>query len=250
MFDDLKLDWDLHIPIQTMSDQALIDARRLDLSIHDKIELGRYIKKRADENNMITPGVEMIMAMPGSTLEDFYNEFDLLYDFEALTDHRYDYMVFPDSEVSNPEYINEFNIKLVEVYSDNIDEDNVECIGPLYKDRKTYFNTISSCYSYTLNEICEMYFMNYAGPQIIEDHYNTYEGEFKVSTFIKCGYRACSILHGFDYIMSEIRDIYDPSTKPKNINTIGHKERTRAITNFIKNNKTLLHCALFEVIYE
>jgi len=250
MFDDLKLDWDLHIPVQTISDQALKDAKRLDLSIEDKIELGKYIKNRAEKHGMISPGLEMIMAMPGSTLDDFYNEFDLLYDFDALTDHRYDYMVFPDCDAADPDYITQHNIELVDVYSDNIDEDNVEHVSPLYKDRRTYFKTMSSSYSYTQEEMCEMYFMNFAGPQLIEDHYDTYESEFKVSTFVKFAYDACTKIPGYEYIMSEIRDIYDPATKPKNINTIHGMERTRAITNFVKNSKLLLSATLFEVIYE
>ena len=246
MFDNLKLDWDLHIPIQTISDEALKVAKRLDLSIEDKIELGKYIKKRAEEHNMITPGLEMIMAMPGSTLDDFYDEFELLYNFEALNDHRYDYMVFPDCDVADPDYIAEYGIELVDVYSDNIDEDNVENVGPLYKDRKTHFKTIASCYSYTREEMCEMYFMNYAGPQFIEDYYDMVKETIDIPAFVEMCYELSKDLIGYDTMMNEIREIYNPESEPRNINEVLLKVRTKALPNFVKNNHPLIMSKLFE----
>ena len=135
-------------------------ADRVDLSTEDKLELSRYINERCQEHGFPVPALELILAMPGSTLEDFYNEMEVIWNFQAWGSFRHDYMFLPDSRLNSQEYKDKYDIKTVEVYSDIVDEDGSDNWNSLYKNKKTYFKTISSCHSFTKEEMMEMWFMN------------------------------------------------------------------------------------------
>jgi len=250
MFHEAGISWDLHIPIQSISNTAMEVASRTDLSLQGKIELGKYIKQKAISHGYERPGVEMIMGMPGVVLEDFYKEYELLLDFEALSDHRYDYMVLPDSEAASLAYITQHKIVLVDVYSDNIDEDNVSNVGPLYKHRKSYFQTISSCFSYTMEEMCEMFFMNYAAPTLVSNHYNVLNQHTNIVLFLKTCFLVVSQLDDFSPIWDEICDIFNPRTPPKNINMLNKKVRVDAISDMLNNNRLEITSNLFHQLNE
>ena len=110
---------------------------RVDLSAQDKLELSRHIKLRCSEQKLPPPHMELILGMPGSTIKDFYDEFEIIWNFGAHGLSRYDYMVLPDSTISNPQYLEKYNIQTVEVYTDLIDEDCVDNWKSLYKNRRT-----------------------------------------------------------------------------------------------------------------
>jgi hypothetical protein len=234
------------LSIQTSSDEAIKIAKRTDLSFDDKIKLSEHIFKRFKEGYITTPTLELIMGMPGSTIDDFYKEFDMLYNFQSWNSYRHDYMFLPDAEISRPEYLKKYGIELVEVYSDLIDEDSVDNFNSFYGKRKSYFKTISQCFSFTNDEICEMFFMNQAGNWILKEvYYSGFESLFSPSEFTKKSYQILKKLDGFSEIYSDIKEIYNVDSEPKNIKRILNGKRNEVIVNFLKNNKIFLTNEMF-----
>ncbi len=248
LFHKVNVAKNLRISIQSISDEALKVAKRVDLSLPDKIELGRYIVELSSKSESVKPGVELILAMPGSTLEDFYKEYILLQEFDSLRDYRYDYMVLPDSEAADPEYCSQHGIELVDVYSDSMDGDNdgesTDGVG-LYRNRKLKFKTIASCYSYTRSDMCEMYFMNYASPDLIDNFYCENKN-ISIDMFLKTCYRVICEMSSFSQILFEVQDLLDPQTPAKNCNSLLNLPRLEAIQDIIRKNKRQLSDKLNE----
>ena len=92
------------VSIQSISDEAMKISKRVDLSCEDKLELSRHIEKRCREEGFPVPALELILAMPGSTLQDFYDEIEVIWNFKAWASFRHDYMFLPDSELNATEY--------------------------------------------------------------------------------------------------------------------------------------------------
>ena len=96
-------------------------AKRVDLSFDEKVMLSEHIHKKCLEGFIVPPSIELIMGMPGSTIDDFYN------------DHEYDP---EDTSIDSSEFSS--------------------WIGDLSKITKTYAMMIESL---DLNE--NYYFKNY-----------------------------------------------------------------------------------------
>lgn len=245
MFYDAGISWDVHIPIQSISEAAMKVSNRTDLTLADKIELGKYIKKMAEDHGYTRPGIEMIMAMPGSTLDDFYNEYELLMDFQALGDHRHVYMVLPDSEAASSEYVAAHDLELVDVYSDALDEDNASVGNSLYKHRKSHFKTIASSFSYSREDMHQMFFMNYAAPKLINEFYYLCS-TMAVADFVRLCYAAISNMPEFAQIAAEVEDIFDPATPARNISRLQGKIRTVAVDEFVDEHSGIITAAIME----
>jgi radical SAM superfamily enzyme YgiQ (UPF0313 family) len=233
-----------NISIQSLSDEAMTVAKRLDLSCSDKLKLGKYIHEKCHEEGYPIPSLEFILAMPGSTIKDFYDEFDVIADFKSWGTVRHDYMFLPDTELCNPNYLKNYNIKLVEVYTDLVDEGGVENKNTLYKNKRNYFKTISECYSFTKQEMVEMFIMNIAGPFLLKEYHHMFD--MKASDFIKRCYLLFKELKEFEDLEKEVINIFDTNTKPKSIKKIGGQLRNNYIQTFIKKYDLLIRSEFFE----
>jgi len=236
------------VSIQSISDEAMKVAQRVDLSTQDKLELSRHIEKRCREEGFPVPALELIFAMPGSTLEDFYNEVEIIWNFKAWGSFRHDYMFLPDSTLNDPDYKNEYQIRTVEVYSDIVDEDGIDNWQSLYKDKKTYFKTMLSCYSYTEEELKEMWFMNNATNYLLENFYGHVEEVASPQDFAKACYAVISGLEDFKPIRAEIDDIFDPNTPARSIRTLQGKFRVDAICDMIDLNFTIIKSEVLSIL--
>lgn len=236
------------VSIQSISEEAMRVAKRVDLSTADKLELSRHIEKRCREEGFPVPALELILAMPGSTIQDFYNEMEIIWNFKAWGSTRHDYMFLPDSSLSNADYMDQYKISTVKVYTDLVDEDGVDNWQGLYKDRKNYFYTIRSCYSFTENEMYEMWFMNHAGNKLLEELYPIFCSSVTPSEFGQACYKILKLLPGFDEIHNYIVDLLDPDTNPKSIKRINNQLRTEVIHNFIDSVKPMLVSELYTLI--
>jgi putative methyltransferase len=236
-----------NISIQSISDVAMKVAKRTDMKVADKIKLGKYMRDLCLKYDY-HPGMELIMAMPGSTLDDFYAEWELFYDLGAWGSWRYDLMALPDSEISDPVYQEIYDIELVDVYTDNVDEQDIANEGGLYKNRRTFYKTVASSYSFTRAEVCQMFFMNYAGNTLIREHYDSFKDDINVPDFARKCWNILQRLEGFQEIFDEVTDILNPDTPPRNINTIGGVVRTDAIPNFVNKHRLEIMNALFSEI--
>jgi hypothetical protein len=233
------------VSIQSISDEAMRVSKRVDLSTEDKLELSRHIEKRCREEGFPVPALELILAMPGSTIDDFYKELDVIWNFKAWGSFRHDYMFLPDSALSDPTYIAQYNIETVEVYSDLADEAGIDNWGSLYKAKKNYFRTISSCYSFTRAEMVEMWIMNHAGNKLLQDIYPAFEDKITASDFGKQCYETLKLLPEFNSIYSYVVDLFDPATPVKSIKRINNRLRTDVINEFIDNAAPILYSNVF-----
>jgi len=233
-----------NISIQSISDEAMKVAKRTDMKVSDKIKLGKYMRDLCAKYDY-HPGMELIMAMPGSTLEDFYAEWELFYDLGAWSSWRYDLMALPDSEISDPVYQEIYAIELVDVYTDNVDEQDIANTGGLFKNRRTFYKTVASSYSFSREDVAEMFFMNFAGNNLIREMYDLFKDSVTVSQFAKHCWEILKTVDGFDEIYAEVKDILNPDTPARNINTINGVVRTEAIPRWVASNKLLIMNELF-----
>jgi len=224
------------VSIQSISETAMKIADRTDLSTKDKIELSRYIKERCKEKHYPIPAIELILAMPGSTLQDFYDEMTIIWNFQAWTSFRHDYMFLPDSKLNSVEYKEKYGIKIVEVYSDIVDEDGIDNWNSLYKNKKTYFKTMQSCFSFTKEEMHEMWFMNNAGNYLLKNIYVDIQDYIDPPTFGRECYKIISELPDFQPIYTEIVDIFDENTEPKSIRKLQGRFRTTVVEEMLEKN--------------
>ena len=233
------------VSIQSISEEAMKLADRVDLSTENKLELSRYINQRCEEHGFPIPALELILAMPGSTLEDFYNEMEIINNFKAWGSFRHDYMFLPDSRLNSADYKMLHNIETVEVYSDIVDEDGTDNWNSLYKNKKTYFHTIRSCNSFTHHEMHQMYFMNNAANYLLKNIYPIFDEIISPQGFTKECFCVIINLDGWEGIYTEIEDIFCPSTPPRSIRQLGGKFRVDTIEEFLEKNRPILISELF-----
>lgn len=233
------------VSIQSISEEAMKLADRVDLSTENKLELSRYINQRCKEYGFPIPALELILAMPGSTLEDFYNEMEIINNFKAWGSFRHDYMFLPDSRLNSEAYKKEHQIETVEVYSDIVDEDGTDNWNSLYKNKKTYFHTIRSCFSFNEQEMHQMYFMNNSANYLLKNIYPIFDEIISPQGFTKACFYVIINLDGWEGIYTEIKDIFDPTTPPRSIRQLGGKFRVDTIEEFLEKNRPILISELF-----
>jgi len=236
------------VSIQSISDEAMKIAKRADLSFEDKIKLSEHIHKRCHEEGYPVPAIELIMGMPGSTLDDFYAEWEIMWNFKAWTSYRHDYMFLPDSDLTQKDYLEKYDIKLVEVYSDLIDEFGVDNQNSLYKNKRTYFKTISSCYSFTNEEMCEMWIMNLAENKLLEQIYPMFEQFMKPNVFGKYCFDIISSMEEFPIIFEQVKNLLDPKTEAQNIKRLNGRLRNLVVDELIENNKPIIISEMFKFL--
>lgn len=238
-----------NISIQSLSEEAMRVSKRTDLSLSEKIELSRYINERCHQEGYPIPSLEFILGMPGSTIEDFYKEFEIIWNFQSWGTIRHDYMFLPDTQLYNKNYLDLYQIKLVEVYTDLVDEDGVENLNSLYSNKKNYFKTVSSCYSFTNEEMCEMFLMNLAGPILLKKYYDKFK-KVSVEIFIKDCFFIIREFYDFEKIYFQIKDIFNPESESKSIKKLNGKLRNITIQEFLDKYDILIYNKLLQKFYQ
>jgi len=228
------------VSIQSISEEAMRIADRVDLSTEDKLELSRYINKRCAENNFPIPALELILAMPGSTIQDFYDEMEIIWNFKAWGSFRHDYMFLPDSTLNSDDYKKKYAIETVEVFSDIVDEDGIDNWNSLYNNKKSHFRTIKSCFSFTEEEMKEMWLMNNTANYLLKNVYANYEAYMSPGEFIKECYNVISQLDDFAPIRQEIDDIFNPNTPPRSIRQLCGQFRVDTIEILLNKNLLII----------
>jgi putative methyltransferase len=228
-----------NISIQSISDEAMKVAKRSDLGFNDKIKLSQYIQKKCSNHNYPYPNIEMILAMPGSTLDDFYQEMDLLWNFNSRNE-RYDYMVLPDSEINKKTYQELYSIKTVDVINDMVDEESRVDESPLYKNKKMLFKTVVSCHSFTIEEFKEMWFMNICTEHLLYKIYPMFKSLTIPSKFTKMCYDILVNINDYSEIKNYIDDLFNDLSAPKSIKKINDKFKKNTIDEFLTKNKSIL----------
>ena len=239
------------VSIQSASDQAMKDANRVDLSLDDKIALSEHINQRCVKEGYPKPPVEMILGMPGSTIDDFYKEYEIYWNFRSLGSWRHDYMFLPDSELSAPDYIEKHKIETVECFTDVIEEGGATNRHSMYRNMTTVFRTIASCYSYTREEFHEMWFMNICGNILLQNHYHMFENQLSPGEFCRLAYQVAKNHPEFPAIHAEIVDILSPETPTRSLKKINGKSRLDAVMDMFTGdeNEALFINEMFMLAY-
>ena len=235
------------VSLQSVSEEAMKVANRIDLSLEDKIKLSMHIRKRCHEQDFPVPAIELILAMPGSTLEDFYNEFSILWNFKAWTSYRHDYMFLPDSDLSHPEYIKKYKIEMVDVYTDLVDEDGVDNLNGMYRNERHHFKTISSHYSASRQDVVEMFVMNMCGNYLLENFYEYFQTSLTPSEFGKQCFYILKSFDEFNILLDEVSDILNPNTPVKNIKRINGEIRYEAAHKVLRKYHKIILSELFSL---
>jgi hypothetical protein len=163
---------------------------------------------------------------------------DIIWNFQAWGSFRHDYMFLPDSRLNSEEYKKKYDIKTIEVFSDIVDEDGSDNWNSLYKNKKTHFHTILSCFSFTQEDMLEMWFMNNAANFILKNWYD--ETLMPAPIFAKLCYEVIYTLDEFKPLHEEIKDKFNPNTPPQSIRQLGGKFRVETIEEFLKENKIFI----------
>lgn len=236
------------VSIQSISKEAMKVVNRVDLDLEDKLELARHINQRCNKEGYPKPPVELILGMPGSTIDDFYNEYEIYDNFKSYGSWRHDYMFLPDSELTDPAYIEKYKIETVECWTDVVEEGGANNRYGMYRGLRSYFKTIASCYSFTREEMHEMWFMNVCGNILLQRHYDTFREVLTPGQYCRLCYQVIrDCIPGFDIVHENIIDILNPDTPPRGLKRIiGNKSRLECIMELVTgDNETILLNELF-----
>lgn len=233
-----------NLSVQTFSKVALTNAQRPDLDLEQQFELVEYIRQKvidehgeeffdkSAEDIAEIASVEFIMGMPGSTKEDFYQEYSMMEMLGSWVDGRFDYNYLPNTIASTSEDLEKFGVVLTPVYTKSI------------FNTKNHFYTISHCYSYSQEEMYEMFFMNLAGKYLRQNVYDLVSEYVDIVQFMKDCYPIISKFDDFDFVQNQIVryfDINEPSDFFNFMDLDGqYKYKATVISNYIKKNEKLL----------
>lgn len=232
----------LQTAIQTISPKAIKVAKRVDMSIEDKLKISEYTAKLT---NSSATDVELILGMPGSTLDDFYAEYELHWKGKSNS-IRYIYMVLPDAEVSSPEYLLKHKINLVDVlHRYNNPEGSVN----LYADRYVAHKTISSCFSYTQEEMQQMWVMNYLGIELLPVLYPAYEKVISAPEFMRVCWEAIKTLEEYEELWGQAKNLFDQNTPAMPVEYMCNEYYLGYAQRFIIKNKDALNSYLYNLLH-
>lgn len=159
-----------NMALQSVSEEALKNIQRTDILLQDNIRLARKFKAKGVEHIK----TELIIGIPGSTLDTFYEEMNLFQEFDSWFIPRNILTILPNSEMGTPEYQEKFSIKTVEVGStENEESDMVHVSNSVISKYRSNLDIVIETYSYTAEDWKEMFFMNRAqrvlGPLVPEN---------------------------------------------------------------------------------
>ena len=213
-------EWDV-VPIlsmQTASELAIKNTNRVDLSAKDKLKLAEHCNNRRKELNLEPVATDFILGMPGSTVDDFYSEYEIMWKLDDYLNSKYIYMILPDTEVSHPDYLKKHNIELVKVNADFYNA--VRPAENLYKNRTVEYYTISSCSTLNKNQRCEIWIMNFVANDILKIYYQQFQSQVSTKDFMKHVWYIIKTLPFFLELWDYAQDLFDPATPSRNVEPV------------------------------
>lgn len=156
--------------LQSIKQESLNNVKRPDITLEENVYLAN--KYRSKYN--VPVKVELILGLPGNTLESFYEEMDLFQKFDSWFWPRNIFNVLPDSEAAKPEYQKKHSMVVVDAgVMENEEQDITYISDSVISKFRSNTKIVVETYSFTKEEYKEMYFMNRAqrvlGPMIPKD---------------------------------------------------------------------------------
>lgn len=146
--------------IQSVSQVALDNVKRKDITLEENIAMA----KRFREKYGIIVKAELILGLPGSTINDFYYEMDVIQETYGWDWPRAPFSILPQTEAANKFYQALHKIKTVRVGVSENEEQDITYISndSVLSKYKSYQDIVISTTSFTTDEWKEMFFMNKA----------------------------------------------------------------------------------------
>lgn len=159
-----------YMALQSIEKDALDNAKRLDIPLEKNIELAE--KYRSKYN--VPVKVELILGLPGNTIDSFYKEMDLFQKFDSWFWPRNIFNVLPDTEAAKPLYQRLHKMTVVDAgVMENEEQDITSTVDSVISKFKSNTRIVVESYSFTKDQFKEMFFMNRAqrilGPLVPAD---------------------------------------------------------------------------------
>jgi len=156
--------------IQAYDKQILKNVKRTDITFEENFKLS----KKYREKYGIQTKVELILGLPGYTLDIFYKEMDLYQEANGWFWSRNIFALLPDSEASSVFYRKLHKLKTAFVGSmDNEEQDVTYISNNILSKYRSPVELVIGSNSFTPEEWTQMYFMNRAqrvlGPMLAKD---------------------------------------------------------------------------------
>jgi hypothetical protein len=154
-----KLSEYFFMALQAYDEQVVKDAKRTDITFDENFALAR--KYRAKYG--IKAKVELIMGLPGYTLDIFYKEMDLFQEFDGWFWPRNIFTLLPNTESNNKLYqsLNKIQTAIVGTM-DNEEQDITYSSKNLLNKFRSSIEIVVGTRSYSKEDWKHMYFMNKA----------------------------------------------------------------------------------------
>lgn len=168
---DLMFEHDLidhyFMAIQSTHTEVLDNVKRTDIELEENLQLAEKYKRLYGSSAK----VEMIMGMPGDTLDNFYNEMNLFQRIGSWECPRNILSLLPNTEAYSEEYRTKFKIQTALVGTmENEEQINSFFSNSIINDFRSSQEIVVETYSFTKENFKEMFFMNRAqkiiGPKL------------------------------------------------------------------------------------
>lgn len=159
---------EVNIAIQTIDKKLLENIKRTDIDLEENLYLAKKYKEKY--RHFCQPHIDILLGIPGYTLEHFYSEMDYYYEYSTLKKERYLLSLLPDAEIFSDFQRKLWKIKTITISGDDFFRDcTTEEKSVIFSEKNNFLNDkrflpqyeiITSTYSYTEEEWKEMFFMN------------------------------------------------------------------------------------------
>lgn len=165
MFDANLYDRTMYlVAINASTKQMLSDVKRTNVPIDENIALG----KRMREKYGTDLAMELILGLPGTTLDTFYAECDLFTAVDDWTTERYPWALLPETPAARPEYRLQHQLISARVQYYQGDDITHQYEVPdaergLYSapEHRTTYEIVVGTYSYTTEDWVQIYIMDH-----------------------------------------------------------------------------------------
>ena len=141
-----KLSYVYKISQQSFNDQILANVKRTDLRSNEHFELANYLRTTFGYEATI----EIILGLPGTTIDTWYNEFNKPYE-ESILVRAYEWYLLPEAESFSEEYRKKWQIGTAKkgIYSDYKIPGEIVVAGSTFtRDDYKVFLTVCSLYNF------------------------------------------------------------------------------------------------------